>query len=273
MQNSNFWRQLHLFRTKTFGIGLLLGCFLLLSSTSSEAQWFRVKKRDVTNYNRHAHNSLKRSKRKHLHHPIHYGFFIGGHSSRFIANFNDMSAFTTNVGGVDFTTTNISPKSSFGFSLGFVINFKLADFWDLRVLPTAAFYERNIDYTLQDNLGLVNTTSTQVLEATMVELPILFKYKSQLRGISGMHLVAGIKPGISVTSQKEEEEASLRTTGFDLAIEYGIGFDSFFKFFKFSPEIRFSHGIVNNLEADNNALTRPLNRLTTNSISLYLHFE
>lgn len=276
MQNSNFWRQLHLFRTKTFGIGLVLSCCLLLSSTS-EAQWFKVKKRDVTNYNRHAHSSLKRSKRKHLHHPVHYGFFIGGHSSRFISSVTDSYANgtlpTMNLGGINVTPTNISPNSSMGFSLGFVVNFKLADFWDVRVLPTVAFYERTIDYTVQDNLGLVSANITQILESTMVELPILLKYKSQLRGITGMHLVAGIKPGISVTSQEEEEEGSLRTTGFDLAIEYGLGFDSFFKFFKFSPEIRFSHGIINNLEADNTPFALPLQGLTTNSISLYLHFE
>lgn len=273
MQNFNFWRQLNLFRTKTFGIGFLLLSFLFISSTS-EAQWFRVKKKDVTHYNRHAHSSLKRSKRKHLNHPIHYGFFIGGHSSRFITNFSDIYA----NGGLASSNallypTNISPKSSFGFSLGFVVNIKMADFWDLRILPTAAFYERSIDYTIQENVLGTTLVTTQVLESTMAELPILIKYKSQLRGITGMHLVAGIKPGISVTAQKEEEEGTLRATGFDLAVEYGIGFDTFFKFFKFSPEIRFSHGIINNAQSDNNVFAQSLNRLTTNSISLYLHFE
>ena len=62
-----------------------------------------------------------------------------------------------------------------------------------------------------------------------------------------MYLLAGGTFSIETNVRKKEliGASKLSTGTMDFAIEYGIGFEQFFEFFKFAPELRFSHGLVN----------------------------
>ena len=73
--------------------------------------------------------------------------------------------------------------------------------------------------------------------------------------------------------KKEKKKSELRTNAFDVTVDYGIGLDLYFQFFKFAPEIRFSHGLVNLLSKDPNIYSESLLKLTTHTITLYLYFE
>ena len=58
-----------------------------------------------------------------------------------------------------------------------------------------------------------------------------------------------------------------------LNLEAGFGFDLYYPLFKFSPEIRFSRGIVDMLGNKTNEFGQPLQRVNTNTITLYLLFQ
>ena len=195
--------------------------------------------------------------------PLHYGFFLAGNYTKFNRNYSQ--AFIT---GAD-TAFAISPKGAPGFGLGFIASYGISKYFDVRVLPSAAFYERSIDYRFAKG-----STNNQRIESTFLELPVLLKYKSVRRGNVRMYMVGGLKPSIEIGSNKKERTKDrLVTDNMDLSVEYGMGFDLFYTFVKVSPEIRFSHGIHDMLIKDTSPYSRGLDRLTSHTISIYLFFE
>jgi len=193
-----------------------------------------------------------------------YGFSIGFHNSNFVLDYSQ--DFVDKLDSVH----SIIPKSSLGFSLGFIVNLRAAEYLDLRITPKVGFYE----YTLEYNY-LNAEPRTEVEESTVVELPILAKYKSVRRNNSRMYIVGGITPGFeaSGTSNLEENAELLQINRFNLYAELGFGLDLYYPLFKFSPELRISKGLKNVLSSEKNDLSEGIDRLSTNVIALYLHFQ
>jgi hypothetical protein len=66
---------------------------------------------------------------------------------------------------------------------------------------------------------------------------------------------------------------TLDTKSSDLSLDYGIGYEQFFEFFKFAPELRFSHGLTNMLVPAKNSAGNGISKMTTHTVTLYLNFE
>jgi hypothetical protein len=194
---------------------------------------------------------------------LHYGFFLAGNYTKFNRKYSQ--AF---VNASD-TAFAINPAGAPGFGLGFIASYILSRHFEVRVLPSGAFYERSINYRF--NQG---TETEQRIESTFLELPLLVKYRSNRRGNVRMYMVGGFKPSLEIGSnRRERSQDRLRTDNVDLTVEYGFGFDLFYSFVKVSPELRFSHGIKNMLISDNSPYSRGLDRLNSHTISLSLFFE
>ena len=198
---------------------------------------------------------------------ISYGFLIGLHTTTYQLKYSDQ--FTSRE--LD-NIYSISPKWSPGFSLGFIVNLKLADFLDFRVLPKVAFYEHELEYRFLDD----TPTKQELVETTVVEFPIVFKYKSERRGNNRMYFVGGVKPGFEASGNNDLEavgDDNLPINEFNFSAELGFGLDIYYPLFKFSPEIRFSKGLANMLGSDVNELSAGIDRLSTNTVTLYLLFQ
>jgi hypothetical protein len=195
-----------------------------------------------------------------------YGFLIGLHTTAYQIKYADR--FVTQ--SFD-SVYSIEPGWSPGFSLGFIVNYRLTDLLDFRITPKVAFYEHTLRYRYTDE----TPTEEKLMETTMVELPLLLKYKSERRGNIRMYMIGGVKPALEASGKKDQENASstLGITGTNLSIEAGFGFDLYYPLFKFSPEIRFSRGLVNLLENTTNRYGQPLERVNTNTVTLYLLFQ
>jgi hypothetical protein len=244
MPGTYFWNKLHLQRYKIFIISLLVLC-----SWEVEAQKRWVEK-----------NNPNYDEKK-----LTYGFLIGLHTTSYQIKYADvfMTPKYENVHA-------INPIWKPGFSLGFIVNYRLNDYLDFRVTPKVAFYEHELEYVYTDN----SPRQTKLVETTMVELPLLLKYKSERRGNVRMYVVGGIKPAIEASGQKEvenEETVEMKTSNFHL--EAGFGFDLYYPLFKFSPEIRFSRGVVDLLANRNNPFSEPLGRVNTNTVTIYFLFQ
>jgi hypothetical protein len=204
---------------------------------------------------------------------MHYGFFLAYHNYRYkMAHSNEF--VTPRPGTNDEIILAITPSNNSGFGLGIIANYRFSRFFSIRALPAVAFYSREVQYLFQNPTSAEITTGTQTKESTNVELPILLKYQSERRDNVRMYLVAGLKGSIEAnTKRKEGGTEGLNTSNMDLAVEYGAGFDLFYEFVKFSPELRFSHGLINVLDPNQNIYSRGISRLSTHTVSLYLHFE
>ncbi|MGK7394726.1 MAG: porin family protein [Candidatus Cyclobacteriaceae bacterium M3_2C_046] len=246
MYTSNLWHQLHLHRHK---VTLLFFLAILSFFQPVQAQ---VKEGTTINLPDYDQKWL------------HYGFTIGLHSSYYRVTYNDQF-----VNALD-SLHSVVPPGSFGFSLGFIVNFRLAQYLDFRVLPKVSFYENKLEYNFTDN-----SSFTELVETTFVEFPLLLKFKSQRRGNSRMYLIGGVTPGIEATGKKDDRDDNekLLTRGANLSFDFGFGLDLYYPLFKFSPEIRYSRGFVNILKSEVNPFSEGLDRITTNTISLYIQFE
>jgi Outer membrane protein beta-barrel domain len=159
---------------------------------------------------------------------------------------------------------------SSGFSLGFLVNLRLHEVLDLRIMPKAGFYNHKLTYYYTDY-----TSQQQLVETTMVEIPFLIKYKSMRRGNVRMYMVGGFTPGFEASGKNDAQTttATLDIKRFNLSLDAGIGFDFYFPLFKFSQEIRFSRGITDVLGTVPSIYGDPLKSININTISVYFIFQ
>ncbi len=229
-----------------FGMAILL---MLLIQVQSQAQ---------TSY-KYVRKHLERYDDK----TIHYGFFFAAPVSRF--SITHSPTFLT----ADSAYRIYSPNRG-NFRVGFVINAFLNDRFDVRLTPSVSLLSRELIY---DYPG--GSSKTETRESTWIDFPLLFKYKSERRNNSRMYLLAGGTFSIESNVRRKENQGQSRliTSTRDFALEYGVGFEQFFEFFKFAPELRFSHGLINLYEPTTNAAGIGIRKLTTHSVTLYLNFE
>jgi hypothetical protein len=114
-----------------------------------------------------------------------------------------------------------------------------------------------------------------MVESTLVEFPLLLKFKSMRRGNVRMYMIGGLTPAFEISGKNDVGNASatLPIVRRNISLDAGIGFDFYFPLFKFSPEIRFSRGISNMLGDESNYYKDPISRLNTNTIGVYLIFQ
>ena len=246
MQAANLWNKFIIHRHK-----IILACILFgLFPADAVCQRYKWARENNPNYD----------ERK-----ISYGFMIGLHTSAYQIKYSNQFV-TQNFDTVHSVMTPFSP----GFSLGFLVNLRLYDVLDLRVMPKAGFYNHKVEYNFTDG-----TSQEQLIETTMFETPFLLKYKSLRRGNVRMYMVGGFTPGIEVSGKNDVQSttANLSVVKGNFSVDTGLGFDFYFPLFKFSQEIRFSKGLVDVLGSDPSAYRDPIKRINTNTISVYFIFQ
>jgi hypothetical protein len=196
---------------------------------------------------------------------ITYGFSLGFQTTSYQLKYSDFF-----IDPAMDSVHSILPKKRPGFKLGFIVNFKLAQFLDLRITPTVSFAEYLLEYNF-----VGGDQFTELIESTGVEFPILFKYKSQRRNNLRMYLVGGVTPIIEAAGKSglEEDLTRLQIEKFNANLELGFGLDMYFPLFKFSPEVRFAYGLVNVLSPLENDKSVGIDELRTKTLSFYFHFQ
>lgn len=253
MFTTHIWHQYHLYRQKIILFAVFTFIFITGFSHNSLAQKYEYKR---------IYDEFYDDK------PVHFGFLFGFGSSRFnlyhSKNFGSGSA-------TDSAVTIVSP-GNFAFQVGGLVNIKLTDRFDFKTGMNIALYGREVNYRFNNSPDF----PPELRESTWLEIPLLLKYKSQRRQNSRMFLDAGFKIGIEANVRKNAASTRrLDTRTADISFEYGVGFEQFFKYFKFTPELRFSHGLTNMFipPTNNNPYARDIQRLNAHTVTLYLMFE
>ncbi|QNF34916.1 PorT family protein [Adhaeribacter swui] len=247
MASSYLWHQFYL-RGHQVIWGILF--FVLVTGLPNAQAQQKIKKINLSNHDDKS---------------MHYGFHLSLNMAKF--RLEHSQYYRDSVYRPDGST--IFSKGTPGFNIGFVLNKKITDYVDLRFLPGVGFYSRTLTY--KDFEGV---ESTQEFGITAAEFPLLFKLKSERRKNVRMYVVGGAKASVNVGNKKKGDAVtSLEINANDFAIEYGVGVDLFYPFFKFAPEIRFSNGLTNLRSPGNSLGARSLDRVTTNTVTLYLFFE
>ncbi|WP_158281454.1 type IX secretion/gliding motility protein PorT/SprT [Sediminitomix flava] len=198
-----------------------------------------------------------------LHYGFHVGFFNESTNVKFVDDFLSNTLVTED------SLNGIQGKGNAGFSVGFILNYKLQDQWDLRFLPGVSLFERLISYNYP------NQVIESSVQNTEINLPILIRYKSKRRRNHRVYIIGGLTPNFQVSTKTDDPPSeSFEYKSFNLEATYGIGVDMYMQMFNFVPELRISHGLLNiHKQNDKNPVTDLVDRIYTHKISFILNFE
>ncbi|MER0438421.1 porin family protein [Emticicia sp. W12TSBA100-4] len=204
---------------------------------------------------------------------LRFGYFLGLTNTYFNVKFNNYFVNKDNY-------YSITSPPVLGLKMGGLANFRLNDYFDFRVLPTVAIYGRRLEYkyidmALPDSDPNKFKENTELRETAWFELPMMFKYKSERRGNVRMYVFGGLRYAVETNAVNRRRRQQFVTKTNDFSVEYGTGIEFFREYFKFSPEIHFSHGLNNLVDPVNNRNTplQGVDRLTTHTVTLYILFE
>jgi hypothetical protein len=172
---------------------------------------------------------------------------------------------------------SIYSQGKVGYGLGFVVNKRVTSHTDLRLTPTLVFNDRILNYQFLDP----GPIKQQVVQTTLIDLPLGFKLKSDRRKNFRAYMIGGLKYSMDITSAKKRSndgktamEMLLQNKKNFLSYEAGLGMDLYFEYFKMSPEIKYSSSFNSILEHDNNnPYSNPLNKVMLRHVTFSLFFE
>jgi len=198
---------------------------------------------------------------------IHFGFTLGINALNFNVKKSNNSLNND-------TLLSILAQNQKGFNLGIVSNLRLGRYTDLRFIPTLVFGERILDYGFNKANNL--TTNSKRIESTLIDFPISLKYKSARYNNFRTYIICGVKYSLDIASQykiDDEGQELVKLNNHDFMIEGGFGIDFYLQYFKFSPQIKLSHGLINILSKDKTVYTETINNLKTSGWILSFTFE
>jgi len=170
--------------------------------------------------------------------PLHFGFSLGLNTMDFNVKTSD-AAFA-----IDSLLPEVAALNP-GVNIQVVINYRPADFFDIRFLPGVSLGQRSLNF--YKNGVLVN--SDQILESSFLEFPLLLKFKGMRLNNTRPYVIGGLNFRYDLAGKKEfdkdDPNIHLRLRRADLYYEAGAGIDFYLPEFKLSVEVKMSNGIGN----------------------------
>ncbi len=203
--------------------------------------------------------------------PLRFGFAIG-------YNYHNLKVYTKPEYNLTDTLYEIRPVGGPGFNIGIVSNVLLFRYLDLRFTPHLSFVDRQLKYTFADP----KKNTVRNIESTYVDLPLTLKLRAIRHRNVGFFVVAGARYSFDVISQKKVEKGEdpfdeatrkVKLTNQDIALEWGFGWDLYYQYFKFSPEIKFSYGTRDLFKKESHIYSRPIDQLFSRVVNFTLYFE
>lgn len=167
--------------------------------------------------------------------PIHFGFSLGLNTMDFNVKTSDAA----------FAKDSLLPEVAAlnpGVNIQVVINYRPADFFDVRFLPGVSLGQRTLNY--YKNGVLVN--GDQQLESSFLEFPLLIKFKGMRLNNIRPYVITGLNFRYDLAGKKEyddQTDINIRLHRADLYYEAGAGLDFYLPEFKLSVELKMSTGI------------------------------
>lgn len=159
-----------------------------------------------------------------------------------------------------------------GFGIGGVVSMRLLEHWDLRSMLNVTFAQRNMRYDFKNG-----ETRELPIESTYLEIPTLLKFKSKRHNNIRLYCVGGLTYRYDFVSEIEKDRSEtnpvLALYPSTFSYDIGVGIDLYFEFFRFSPEIKISNGIGNQMVRDPYLYTTNIQRISPKLVVFSLIFQ
>lgn len=218
----------------------------------------------------------------------HFGFILALNQMNFTVKMKDGfqnvtydSLQSPDIYADSLNLLRVNANPTMGFTVGIVGNLRLAKYFDLRLVPSLAFGERNIDYSMRTyNEGAVAIVDIRKnITSAHIDVPLYLKYRSKRAHNFGAYVQVGIKYVLDLAStradkKEEENETVVKLMKNDVAALAGVGVEFYNGWFKFGIEIMMSYGLTDILRRDdNNIYTGGIESLNSKVFQLSFSFE
>ena len=171
---------------------------------------------------------------------VYFGFFLGFNSYDFKIDYETVGS-------------DIQTDKSIGFNVGLVSNVRLMEYLDLRFEPGLYYANRILHYPPNPSFDSPSDAIREV-NSTYINFPLLLKFSSLRTGNVRPYLLGGVSANLNLSSNEksidDNVEERFRVKTWTTNYEIGVGIDIFSDYFIFSPSIRGSFGIDNELIQD-----------------------
>jgi len=144
------------------------------------------------------------------------------------------------------TIMDVESVNSSGINLAWLVNFRIAEHFDLRLHPIdLTFSETSFLYS--EKYTGDSSLTTKKTQSITLSFPVHIKFSSDRINNFKVYTIGWIKFDYDLASnagaRKAEELIKLNRK--DLSVELGLGFHFYFPVFVLTPEIKISNGLFN----------------------------
>lgn len=249
MQKIKFRYMQHLLRHKTS----LIIVFLLLGAGA------KAQLRDSWNLENHDEKRY------------YFGIVLGYNSSHY--NITHHPYFLAND-----TIMTVNSENSGRVHLGILVNWQASKRFDVRFYPlNLIFTEKKLVYTQKyPNQGDNELTQLRKVEGITLSFPLQVRLKSDRINNFRVYSLAGVKFDYDLASNAGARNADdfVKVKKGDFGVEAGVGFQFFFKYFIFSPEIKVSQGLTDvHVRDESLKYSAAIDQMRSRMIMFSLQFE
>ena len=203
---------------------------------------------------------------------IHFGIQLGYTQSKFDYAYTEDDEVRTSLLG---TGSYYTP----GFHLAIISDFRLGNYFNLRLLPGLTLINRTINYnwTTDNLIEHHNPDQKRNVESVYGEIPVDIKFRAFRYHNFRPYLTAGLSYGFDFASMRNNknnnDQSIIRLNTSDFRYTFGIGFDFYMRYVKFAIEMKMTFGLSDLKIPDDDLFTRSMDFINTRTFMLGFTFE
>jgi hypothetical protein len=165
-----------------------------------------------------------------------------------------------------------------GFSINAILDYRLSSAFNARILPGICFGSRDMVFYDEEAPGNVELYKMPI-QSNYIELPIQIKYNAKRHSNFRPYIIAGANFRSNLTFKEDEQKGTYyEFPQFEPFVEFGIGLDTYFYYFKLSVELKVSKGLENvmakrKVTPGYEPFLDVIDKMNSQSIQLSFHFE
>ena len=169
---------------------------------------------------------------------LYFGYYLGFNSFDFKIDYKTVGP-------------DIQVKKTTGFNVGIVADLKLQEYINLRFEPGLYYTKRTLFYPNFTR----EVDAIREVNSTYINFPLLLKFSALRTGNIRPYLLGGLSTTLNLSANSKSIDDNLqqkfRVKSWTTNYEIGFGIDFFSEYFIFSPSIRGSFGLKDELIRDN----------------------
>lgn len=203
---------------------------------------------------------------------FHFGIALG--TNRAYYHFSHNPSFLTqdSVLGIESIQSN-------GINMGWLVNMRLSDYFDLRTYPiNLIFTEKAFEYRFKypDPFVKEDSITIRKVQGITLALPLQVKFCSDRINNLKVFMMAGgkVEYDFAATAGEKNADRQIKLNKLDYGVEAGIGFHFYFPVFVLTPELKVGWGFKN-VHSRNEAskYSNIIDEIKSRTISLSLIIE